>query len=192
MCPEAWPNVGFSYSTDDMNPDAAGAQPLSEGVGEVNLVPYDVLVKSPTSHPRWVIKKDISPPSDRSPAGSLYDRAGEFLTENSYSLRVDGHDQFSGVQSVEYRVHQGGVEGPVVNTGGTTSASNSSCHPQNGCSNDFSNTFNVDTSQLADGRYTVETIVKDQLAADAINGAQHVRRRSFAVEVDRRRPRRPR
>ena len=210
-CPATWNpystyrsiSKAFAYTSDQM----------PEGTVESAAQAYDITEKS--SYGTWKLKVDRSLPTDLTPtggpsrlSGSLWEQRGDFITGDSYTLGVDARDDFSGVESISYAVHRGDADGPggnpdgpVVDTGDEAgrTARNPTCHPQNGCSTDFPSsppgeprrphTFEVDTSRLAeDGRYTVEVVVKDQVAGDATYGEQHTRREFFAIEVDRKAP----
>lgn len=169
-CPaDIWHN--FSYAS------------LPEGTRTVTYRAQDVLTRN--GRIDRTLRIDRSAPAPPTPSGSLHARAGDFVGPQTYTLGIQGSDSYSGVKSVSYRVVRDAT-GTQVAAG---SASNPTCSTS-GCSTSWKPAdFNIDASNWAAGRHTVEMTVKDQLGDDPTHGTgSHTTKTSFTVEMDRNPP----
>ena len=146
------PNVTTSF-----NYSSAGAP---DGVNTYSAQSEDY-VGNLSSFADWQLKIDTQPPTVPTPGGTLHDatRGADGVADGtSYTVIVNASDAGSGVKTVDYRL-KSVASGQIVASG---TRSNPSCDPTNGCSQQWSPSFDLDASNL-DGEYAVEATVTDQL-----------------------------
>ncbi len=108
----------FKYNTDD----------VPEGVSTFYRSTKDIIDQGDQSNHPYNVKVDKTPPDTLALSGSLNDANGKAISGDAYSLHVDSHDAYSGVQSVSIKVDNNAPQS-FANSGCTASGCPASFSP---------------------------------------------------------------
>lgn len=145
-CPQDW-GTFFTYNTKD----------LSEGANAFDLVATDVIGNTSKENNGYSINVDKSRPDSLGLSGSLKDNDNQVLGGQAYTLNVNAHDQYSGVQTVSIYVDDSSTPAKTY--------TNTNC-PTSGCPKNLSSgtdpwTFN----NTGEGPHTITVKAVDQVGS---------------------------
>lgn len=183
-------DLSLNYTTDDVNPDVAEAQPMPEGPNTILANPYDVLLKG-TSGSAGTVKVDRTGP-EIIPSGALYesrnqedDHRSEGLYDAEAAIHVaasDGSDtteatKRSGVKSIQLFIDRNSNGSFAPDEEATKVDNISSCATGQCPYTSPPLEYTLTNDELADGDYRVKV-----LAIDLVDNASE---QEWTVTVDR-------
>ncbi|MFL5911403.1 MAG: FG-GAP repeat domain-containing protein [Gaiellaceae bacterium] len=162
-CPQYPAAQSIPYDTDDVDSQAAGNQPMPEGLNTVTARATDATGKaSPdVSASLSPVKIDRTPPAS-DPSGALWDRRGQDLPPGTYDLRIDARD---GTQGGADSAKRSGVRSIEIIVDGDEAD-----YAEQDCSTDscpMTRTWSFDTSQYGGGDHSIKMIVTDQIGHES-------------------------
>ena len=146
---------------------------LPEGLTELHASAHEISggqYGTPAFAPAWTAKIDRTPPTV-TPSGELYDLREQYLNgQGTRALTVTASDALSGVASVDVEdIGRGNIAHQTISCSATQ------------CPTQATQTFNIDTSQLAEGRHQLRAVTTD-MAGNRLTSS------SWIVLIDRAAP----